>query len=215
MIRECDNPQFRLAVESDADAILEFMRAYYALDGHGFDPAKARGALIGLLRDLNLGRVWIILDADRLDGDAAVGYVVLCFGYSLEWLGRDAFVDEFYLREEYRGRGWGRATRGFWRRRRGMLALSRCIWKLCRRTIRLWSFTRSWAFRSTRARFCRSGLRGVLRSRRGDTDIEELGGFAMTTRVPRYVSPGGSSDMLSPLHPVDFHSAPRADGAMD
>jgi ribosomal protein S18 acetylase RimI-like enzyme len=42
-----------------------------------------------------------------------VGYVVLCFGYSLEWLGRDAFIDEFYLREEYRGRGWGRKTLAF------------------------------------------------------------------------------------------------------
>lgn len=102
------NPQFRLAVESDADALLEFMRAYYAFDGHGFDPAKARTALIGLLRDLSLGRAWIILD-----DDTAVGYIVLCFGYSLEWLGRDAFVDEFYLREEYRGRGWGRQTMAF------------------------------------------------------------------------------------------------------
>jgi diamine N-acetyltransferase len=108
-----DNPQFRLAVESDVDQLLEFMREYYAFDGHGFDPGKARAVLIGLLRDLNLGRAWIILEADRLDGDAAVGYVVLCFGYSLEWLGRDAFVDEFYLREEYRGRGWGRATMDF------------------------------------------------------------------------------------------------------
>jgi ribosomal protein S18 acetylase RimI-like enzyme len=42
-----------------------------------------------------------------------VGYIVLCFGYSLEWLGRDAFVDEFYLRAEYRGRGWGRRTMEF------------------------------------------------------------------------------------------------------
>jgi GNAT superfamily N-acetyltransferase len=65
-------------------------------------------ALTALLRDPNLGRAWLILDRD-----AAVGYVVLCFGYSLEWLGRDAFVDEFYLREEYRGRGWGRATMEF------------------------------------------------------------------------------------------------------
>ena len=38
---------------------------------------------------------------------------MLCFGYSLEWLGPDAFVDEFYLREEYRGRGWGRKTMEF------------------------------------------------------------------------------------------------------
>jgi diamine N-acetyltransferase len=38
---------------------------------------------------------------------------VLCFGYNLEWLGRDAFVDEFYLLEEYRRRGWGRKTMEF------------------------------------------------------------------------------------------------------
>ena len=103
-----DSPRFRLAVESDADVLLEFMREYYAFDGHGFDREKARIALTALLRDANLGLSWLILD-----GDAAVGYIVLCFGYSLEWLGRDAFVDEFYLRKEYRGRGWGRQTMAF------------------------------------------------------------------------------------------------------
>ena len=81
------------------------MEAYYAFDGHGFDEEKARVALTALLRDANLGRVWLILD-----GAAPVGYVVICFSYSLEWLGRDAFVDEFYLLPEYRGHGWGRKT---------------------------------------------------------------------------------------------------------
>ena len=103
-----NDPQFRLAVESDADILLPFMREYYAFDGHGFDGSKARGALMTLLRDASLGLAWLILN-----GDVLVGYVVLCFGYSLEWLGRDAFIDEFYLREEYRGRGWGRATMAF------------------------------------------------------------------------------------------------------
>jgi diamine N-acetyltransferase len=101
-------PQFRLAVESDADILLVLMRAYYAFDGHGFDEPKARGALTALLRDASLGRAWLVLDRAT-----AVGYVVLCFGYSLEWLGRDAFIDELYLREEYRGRGWGGKTMAF------------------------------------------------------------------------------------------------------
>ena len=97
-----------MAVESDTEVLLEFMEAYYEYDGHGFDREKARAALVGLLRDARFGRAWLVLDDDR-----AVGYIVLCFGYSLEWLGRDAFVDEFYLREEYRGRGWGRKTMAF------------------------------------------------------------------------------------------------------
>lgn len=102
------NPSFRLAAESDTDALLKFMQHYYAFDGHGFDQQKARVALTTLLRDSGLGRIWFIQD-----GEAPVGYVVVAFGYSLEWLGRDAFVDEFYLLEEYRGRGWGRKTMAF------------------------------------------------------------------------------------------------------
>lgn len=101
-------PVFRLAAESDTVTLLDFMQAYYAFDGHGFDREKARGALTKLLRDPELGRVWLILD-----GEAAAGYVVIAFGYSLEWLGRDAFVDEFYLLPPYRGRGWGRKAMAF------------------------------------------------------------------------------------------------------
>src|SRR3974390_3047795 len=84
------------------------MRDYYAFDGHGYDREKARAALVPLLENPNFGRAWIILD-----GDSPVGYAVLCFGYSLEWLGRDAFVDELYLIEAYRDRGWGRRTMAF------------------------------------------------------------------------------------------------------
>jgi len=102
------SPKFRLAGEADAEVLLEFMQQYYAFDGHGFDPGKARVALTALLRDARYGRAWLILD-----GESPAGYIVLCFGYSLEWLGRDSFVDEFYLREQYRGRGWGRATMAF------------------------------------------------------------------------------------------------------
>jgi len=102
------SPAFRAATESDAPQLLEFMRAYYAFDGHGFDLEKARVALLTLLRGPSLGKAWLILDSEK-----PVGYIVLCFGYSLEWLGRDAFVDEFYLRPDYRGRGWGRTTMAF------------------------------------------------------------------------------------------------------
>jgi GNAT superfamily N-acetyltransferase len=85
------DPTFRIATEADADLLLAMMREYYAFDGHAYD-----------------GRAWLICD-----GDMAVGYIVLTFGYSLEYLGRDAFIDEFYLRESYRGRGWGRRTLEF------------------------------------------------------------------------------------------------------
>ncbi len=84
------------------------MRDYYAFDGHHYDREPARAALLGLLNNPAFGSVWLILDSD-----CPVGYVVLCHGYSLEFLGRDAFIDELYLVESYRGRGWGKRTMQF------------------------------------------------------------------------------------------------------
>jgi ribosomal protein S18 acetylase RimI-like enzyme len=101
-------PCFRLASESDAPTVLQFMCEYYACDGHCFREPEARSTLTALLRDQSLGQVWLIQE-----GDLPVGYAVLAFGYSLEWLGRDAFVDELYLREAFRGHGWGRMTLAF------------------------------------------------------------------------------------------------------
>ena len=106
-------PEFRLATPDDGELLLYFMRDYYAFDGHHYEREKARAALLvllndGLLKNPACGMAWLILDSAT-----PVGYIVLCFGYSLEYLGRDAFLDEFYLIESHRGRGWGRKTLEF------------------------------------------------------------------------------------------------------
>jgi diamine N-acetyltransferase len=101
-------PSFRIATDFDVDLLLRMMREYYAFDHHPFDPEKSRVALTDLLLNPACGRVWLICD-----GETVVGYVVLTFGYSLELLGRDAFVDEFFLLESHRSQGWGRKTMEF------------------------------------------------------------------------------------------------------
>ncbi|HZE27960.1 MAG TPA: GNAT family N-acetyltransferase [Terriglobales bacterium] len=102
------HPSFRIATEGDAEPLLAMMREYYAYDGHAFDEPKARVALLTFLRESSFGRAWLICERE-----IPVGYIVLTFGYSLEYLGRDAFIDEFYLRESHRGRGWGRKALEF------------------------------------------------------------------------------------------------------
>lgn len=141
-------PQFRLAAEHDADTLVELMGAYYAFDGHAFDREKARVALIALLRDANLGRVWLIRD-----GDAPVGYIVLCFGYSLEWLGRDAFVDEFFLREEYRGLGWGRAALEFIEGEARDAGIRTLHLEVVEKNVRALDFYRKYGFQEHQSRF--------------------------------------------------------------
>ena len=96
-------PILRPGGEADVGVLLALVEEYYAYDHLRFDAGVARRALERLLRDPSLGRVWLICD-----GEAAAGYIVLTLGYGLEYGGRDAFVDELFLREPYRGRGWGR-----------------------------------------------------------------------------------------------------------
>ena len=101
-------PFFRPATDADAELLLQMMREYYAYDGHVFEERQARIALLAFLREPSYGRAWLICE-----NSTPVGYVVLTFGYSLEYLGRDAFIDELYLRESHRGRGWGRRSLDF------------------------------------------------------------------------------------------------------
>lgn len=101
-------PFFRPATEADTELLLKMMREYYAYDGHAFEERRARMALLAFLREPSYGRAWLICD-----DSTPVGYVVLTLGYSLEYLGRDAFIDELYLRESHRARGWGRRTLEF------------------------------------------------------------------------------------------------------
>jgi ribosomal protein S18 acetylase RimI-like enzyme len=56
-----------------------------------------------LLADQELGQVWLIL-AEA----GPVGYVVLTLGYSMEYGGRDAFVDDLFIQRPFRGRGFGK-----------------------------------------------------------------------------------------------------------
>ncbi len=93
---------FKPADHEDTSDILGFMEEFYNTNNYPFDPDSSRKALIQLLQDENLGRAWMI----SFEGEM-VGYLVLTFGYSLEYRGKDAFLDELFLSRSFRSRGIG------------------------------------------------------------------------------------------------------------
>jgi len=93
----------RLARASDSRRLLEMMADFSIGEGIAPDPRRLRTALQRLLREHEIGRVWLILEAGEV-----VGYSVLTFGYDLEFMGRDAFLTELYVQKDLRGRGIGR-----------------------------------------------------------------------------------------------------------
>lgn len=98
----------REVTTQDSDTLLGFMRRFNASQGYPFDDASARKILVTLLGSPSLGRVWLVEAAG-----SAVGYLVLTFGFSFEYGGRDAFVDEFFIEPGSRGRGLGRDALSF------------------------------------------------------------------------------------------------------
>lgn len=96
---------YRRATTSDLDRLLELQRGFYVEQGYPYDAAAMRHVWPRLLTDPWLGQAWLA-EEDR----QAVAYVVATLGYSLEHLGRDAFVDELYVAPPHRGRGLGRAA---------------------------------------------------------------------------------------------------------
>ncbi len=97
------NLNFTPATPADLELLVGFMRVFYELEHIRFDEPVARAALTELLTDERLGRVWLIAAA----GEPA-GYIVLTYGFSLEYHGRDALLDELFIVERWRGRGIGR-----------------------------------------------------------------------------------------------------------
>lgn len=91
------------ATLADIDLLLPLVRAYHEFEEIVVSDEHRRQAIEPLLAtDAALGRIWLVSVAER-----TVGYIALCLGYSIEFGGRDAFVDEFFLKESARGQGIG------------------------------------------------------------------------------------------------------------
>lgn len=102
------NVTFKAAGESDIEHLLNFVRDFHTYGRLPFDYQIARSALEKLVSDDSLGYAWMIYC-----DEVAVGYAILTLGYSLEYHGRDAFVDELYVKESHRRRGIGTRTLQF------------------------------------------------------------------------------------------------------
>lgn len=87
------------------DTVLPLVCAYHEFEHISLDAAMRRRAVAELLGDARRGTLWLIHHNEEL-----AGYVAICPGYSIEFAGFDAFVDEFFLLPAHRGHGGGRAV---------------------------------------------------------------------------------------------------------
>ncbi len=95
---------YRPLASGDIETLLPMMRALQQDDPWSvpFREDVVRETLRQLLADPSAGRVFLIFD-----GEPCVGYVVLSFDFSLEFGGKNAWIDELFVGREFRGKGIG------------------------------------------------------------------------------------------------------------
>ena len=84
------------------------MTSFYEIDGYDFDPEIGERNISDFTSNEMLGRLYLIQYKKK-----NIGYIVLSFGFSFEYRGRDAFIDEFYIEEKFRNLGVGKQTMDF------------------------------------------------------------------------------------------------------
>jgi ribosomal protein S18 acetylase RimI-like enzyme len=102
--------EFREAIPGDEAVLLPMMRALAQQDPEviPFDESSARAAFHQFLSLPAFGRIWLLYE-----GAALVGYIILTVGFSFEFRGHDAFIDELYIIPAHRRRGVGRQAMAF------------------------------------------------------------------------------------------------------
>lgn len=92
----------KVATEKDLAELLPYVRAYHDFEDINLTDSQRESSVRQLLTDRSLGVIWLVYGDNKL-----VGYLALCVGYSIEFGGVDAFLDEFYIHPEFREKGIG------------------------------------------------------------------------------------------------------------
>ncbi len=89
-----------LAGPEDLDRLAALVADFHAEEGLPGSDATRRAALSPLVEGIPHGAAYLIGPAR-----APIGYVIVTFGWSVEFGGLDAIIDEIYLRRAVRNRG--------------------------------------------------------------------------------------------------------------
>ncbi len=89
-------------VPSHKKHLLRMMSDFYAIDDYQFNHESASKNVDHFTGNDDLGKLFMIQYDQQV-----VGYIILTFGFSFEYGGRDAFIDEFFIEEDFRNMGVG------------------------------------------------------------------------------------------------------------
>jgi len=101
-------PVFKEADINDFESNISFVYKFYDILPDDPIAKNLQRSITELLNNPHHGKCWLIKITDE-----NAGYIVITFGFSIEYNGRDIFIDEFFINEPYRNKGIGKAALNF------------------------------------------------------------------------------------------------------
>ena len=103
---------------ADIEIITQMMQDFYAIDNYPMDVEVTKTLFQEFISNEHLGKSWLIYSENEI-----VGYIILTFIFSFEYGGKIAFVDELFIKETARGKGFGKEAIQFIQREAPKLSL--------------------------------------------------------------------------------------------
>lgn len=94
--------KIEIVTVDNKNALLELMHESHDKDGTATPTEwqQTQAAINTLLDDPQAGEAYLLKDAE----DIAIGYIIMCRGFSLEYGGYFTWIEETYLRQSGQGR---------------------------------------------------------------------------------------------------------------
>jgi len=93
---------FRPCSPKDHATLLKFIIAYYRFDKIPFNRKDLAQGVHTLLRNLSLGKAWLMESHKK-----PVGYAIVTYNFDLEYGGMEAMLTDLYVDKRYRNKGIG------------------------------------------------------------------------------------------------------------
>ena len=90
------------ANKPDISLLLPWIEEFYKEDNHRFEKEKIISALELLFENSSPGKIFILEKEEE-----EIGYLIVSYGWSLEYFGKDSIIDELYIIKSERGKGYG------------------------------------------------------------------------------------------------------------
>ena len=105
--------QFKILELTQIETITTMMQDFYAIDNYPIDIEVSKKLFQEFISNEKLGKAFLICHSNEGRTSELVGYVILTYVFSFEYKGRIAFLDELYIKENFRGKGIGKQTIDF------------------------------------------------------------------------------------------------------